>query len=93
LSWAYITLAAPTTTVVKATPGVLHSITVNKPAANGVISVYNHASGAVNPMAIITRAAALLSDAPVTLVYDIEFSIGLTIVTSGAAQDITVSYA
>lgn len=87
-----IVAAAPTTTTVKAAPGVLHTITINKPLANGVITVYNAITATGTPIIIITRAASLLSDAPVTLTYDIEFSVGLTIVTSGAAQDVSISY-
>lgn len=90
-TYKYITAAAPTTTVVKAGAGFLHSITINKPIAAGVISVYDHPSAANNPFALVTHPATLLGN-PYTLTYDVVFANGLTIVTSGAAQDITVSY-
>jgi len=83
-----ITAAAPTTTTIKATPGILHSITFNKPAATGVVTVYDGtATGTV--LATITTPA---NPMPVTLFYDLEFNSLLTIVTATAAQDITVSY-
>lgn len=86
-----ITLAAPTTTVIKSGPGFLHLIQVNKTTALGVITCYNNtaASGAI--IATITQPAAT-QQAQVTLFYDVAFSIGLTCVTATAAQDITVSY-
>ena len=88
----YITLAAPTTTTVTAKASVLTSITVNKAAANGVITVYDGeavAGGTV--IAIITSPGTLLQN-HFTLNYNICLSKGLTIVTSTAAQDITVAY-
>ena len=83
-----ITLAAPTTTVVKTGQGILHTITFNKPVATGTIIVYD-ALTATNPIASITIPA---SPQPVTLHYDVVFETGLTIVTDTAAQDMTVSY-
>lgn len=84
-----ITLAAPTTTLVKSGQGILHTIVFNKPTATGVVILYDglDATGAV--IASITIPASPL---PVTLTYDLVFSTGLTIVTSVAASDITVSY-
>lgn len=84
-----IVAAAPTTTVVKATPGVLHTITFNKPVATGVITVYDAATATGTPVAIITTPA---SPIPVTLFYDIRMDVGITITSATAAQDITVSY-
>lgn len=86
-----ITLAAPTTTVVKSGSGFLHAITINTPAANGVITVYDNTSATSTKIATITQPASLLDGAK-SLIYDLEFTTGLTIVTSTAAQDITVSY-
>lgn len=92
--YAYITLAAPTTTVVASRQCTLDKIVINKATANGVITVYNGISAAspATAMAVITSPATLLQN-QVTLDYgDICLDKGLTIVTSGAAQDITVSY-
>jgi hypothetical protein len=84
-----ITLAAPTTTVIKSTPGVLHTITFNKPVATGVITVYDNGAASGTVIATITIPA---NPQPFTLTYDRGFENGLTIVTATAAQDITVSY-
>ncbi len=94
VGWGYlnIVLAAPTTTVVKATPGVLHSIVINKPLAAGVITIYDNTSAAGTKIGTITLPATLLADGPKVALYDVAFNTGLTIVTEGAAQDITVSY-
>ena len=88
----YITLAAPTTTVVCPKPCVLNKITFNKATANGVITIYDGATVAGGSIiGIITCPATLLKN-NFTLEYGIELKKGLTIVTSVAAQDITVSY-
>lgn len=88
-STANITLAAPTTTVVKTGAGILHTITFNKPVATGVVTVYDNTAASGTVLATITVPA---SPQPVTLRYDAVFSTGLTVVTATAAQDITVTY-
>ena len=91
-SFSNITAAAPTTTTVKSSAGHFHTLTINKSAANGVITIYDNTAGSGTLIATITQPAALLSSGPVTVTYDVAFATGLTLVTSGAAQDITVSY-
>jgi len=86
-----ITLAAPTTTTIADNPVILSKITVNKAAVNGVITVYNGTAAENVPVAIITCPATLLQN-HFTLDYDIYLNKGLVVVTSVAAQDITVSY-
>lgn len=81
-----------TTTVVKSGAGVLHTVTINTPAATGVITIYNNTAGSGTKIGTITQPATLLSSGPVTLTFDVAFSTGLTIVTATAAQDITVSW-
>ncbi len=88
-SFLGITLAAPTTTVVKTGAGILHTITFNKPVATGVITVYDNTAASGTVIATITIPA---SPMPVTLTYDAAFSTGLTITTATAANDITVTY-
>lgn len=84
-----ITLAAPTTTVVKTGSGILHAITFNKPVATGVVTVYDNTAASGTTIGTVTVPA---SPMPVTLFYDAVFSIGLTVTTATAAQDITVTY-
>lgn len=90
-NYSNITAAAPTTTVVKSGQGILHSITVNTAADTGVITVYDNTSGTGTKIATITTTIAA-SGSPTPLIYDVTFNTGLTIVTSTAAQDITVSF-
>ena len=89
--YSYITLAAPTTTVVCPKPCILERIIVNKAAANGVITLYDHASSTSNAFGAITSPETLLQN-NFSLDYGVYLKNGLTIVTSGAAQNITVVY-
>jgi hypothetical protein len=84
--FSYANITTATTTVVKAAPGVLHSIVVNK-AANGTIAIHD-AVTATTPV-IGTMKASIVEG---TYLFDVKFTTGLTIVT-GAATDITVTYA
>jgi len=88
-NYVNIVAAAPTTTLVKSGEGFLHSITFNKPVATGVVEIDDALTNTTPKIATITTPA---SPIPVTLIYDIEFTSGLSITTSTAAQDITVSF-
>ena len=90
-SYNYITLAAPTTTVFSATPCILAGITINTPVSTGVITVYNGASVATGSVIAIITSTADLKPYSVSF-YDICLNEGLTIVTSIAAQNITVAF-
>lgn len=83
-----ITLAAPTTTTVKSTPGLLHTVCVNTPAATGTITIYDNTAASGTKIGTITSFAST----PKCFPYDVNFYTGLTIVTATAAQDITVSF-
>lgn len=88
-NYNHILLAAPTTTLVKTGDGILHTVTINNPAATEVIVIYDGVSAGGTPIASITIPA---TPVPITLTYDVHFKAGLTIVTQTAASDITVSY-
>lgn len=90
-SFRNITAAAPTTTVLRSGGGILHTITINKPVANSVITVYDNTAASGTVIATITLPATLLQDC-ITLTYDAHFTVGLTVVTATGASDITVSY-
>lgn len=86
-SFANITTA--TTTAVKSGAGVLHTISIN---ALGTVAstttVYDNTAGSGTKIATINTLAG-----QETYLYDVAFSTGLTIVTTGTvAPDITVSY-
>ena len=84
-----ITLAAPTTTVVKSGSGALHTIVFNKPVATGVVTIYDNTAASGTVVGTITIPA---NPQPFTFTFDCVLNTGLTIVTATAAQDITVTY-
>lgn len=88
--WPFLNIAGAATTVVKSGSGILHAITINKPIALGVITIYDNTAASGTKIATITNPAALLQQ-QIPLVYDVNFQNGLTIVTS-AGDDITVTY-
>ncbi len=83
-SYKYIT--TQTTTLVKTGAGFLHSITYNG-ATSGCTIELDDAVTQTGPFAIITTPAS-----PVTVIYDIAFTVGLSITTAVHNPDITVSY-
>lgn len=87
--WTYANITTTTTTLLKTGPGVLHSITFNKPVATGTVKIDDALTDTTPVIGTVTTPASPL---PVTLTYDIEFTVGLTIVTGTAAQDITVAF-
>jgi hypothetical protein len=88
-----IVAAAPTTTVVRYGPGVLAGIVINKAAATGVIAIYDGITAASGTLiGTITSPATLLQNQVSLDFHNIALTEGLTVVTSTAAQDITVIY-
>jgi len=89
LIYRSVNITGQTTTLVKTGGGLLHSITLNNPVATGTIKFNDALTDTTPVLGIITTKT---SPMPVTLVYDIEFAVGLTIVTGTASQDITIAY-
>lgn len=90
--YSYLNIAAgQATTVVKASAGTLHSIVLNSAAtATNTTTVYDHASGAGTVIAI---PAVVTATVPTTLLFDIAFATGLTIITATAnGGNMTVCY-
>ena len=87
--FSYNNISAATTTVVKSGSGILHSICVNiKGTVASTTTVYDNTAASGNKIATIDSLSALGS-----YLYDVEFSTGLTLVTTGTiAPNITVSY-
>lgn len=88
-AFKYKNITSQTTTLVKTGAGFLHSITFNKPAATGTVKIDDAITDTTPVVGTITVPA---SPQPLTLIYDINFTVGLTIVTGTADQDITVAY-
>jgi len=86
-----VNITTQTTTVIRKQQGILGSVIFNKPLANGVVTIYDGVSASGTLIGTITFPATLLN-APAPFTYNVGFNKGLTIVTSGANQDITVTY-
>ncbi len=88
--WSYATSTASTATIIKASPGILHSITFNKPVATAVVSIYDNTTATLGTL--IGTITVPSSPQPVTLFYDVAFNTGLSINVATAVSDITISY-
>lgn len=86
----YTRIVTATTTAIKSGQGTLRRLTVNTAVASAVITIYDNTAGSGTVIAIITMPATLLQN-HFTLEYDIEFTTGLTIVSSSTA-DFTVAW-
>lgn len=84
-----ITTAATTSPKLKA--GLLSAVTINTYVASATITIYDSKTATGTKLATITLPSTITALAPQTLLYNVQFTNGLTIVTSGAT-DITVSY-
>lgn len=91
----YTHITGTTATVIKAGPGVVHSLVVGTSAA-GTISLFDLVSGsctgtpATNTVSVITEFASAAPPPP-SYLYDVLFTNGICLKAS-AAMDITVSY-
>ena len=79
----YTHINSATNTAVKSGAGMLHTITINTPL--GAVTVYDNTAASGTVIAVISASAIG------TLVFDVNFSTGLTI-TTASANDMTVSY-
>lgn len=84
----YRRISGATTVTVKSGAGYLRRICINRPT-NGTATVYDNTVGAGTIIALI---AYTNGTAPTFLEYGIDFTTGLTIVTTGANTDLTVMY-
>lgn len=76
-------------TLINAGTGVLYSITLNKPVATAVITIYD---GLTTGGTVIGTITIPTSPMPVTLYYDVEYVVGLYIVVATASCDLTLNY-
>ena len=90
--YTHITAAAPTTTTVTSRPCVLSGVVINKAADSGVITLYDGTAAQAVVIGIITSPGTLLHNQVSINYKDIVLKTGLTVVTSGAAQDITIMH-
>ena len=90
--YSFLNIAAgQATTVVKASAGTLHSITLNSAAtATNTTVVYDNPTGVGT---VIGRPNVVAATVPTTLIFDLAFANGLTIITATAnGGDMTVTY-
>lgn len=87
----YSRMTTAATLLVKTGPGVLHAITINTPVASGTIEFDDALTNTTPIIGKITLPATLLSDGPKNTIYDIGFSTGLSITTTGT-MDITIAW-
>ena len=86
--YKYTNITDQATTTIKSGGGILHTIRVNTSAATETITIYNNTAASGDKIGTITVFA---STNP-CLIYDVNFTTGLTLVTATASSDITVSY-
>ena len=88
-TFRHTNIATNTTTTPKSAGGKLHAIVFNKAgAAANTVTVYDNTEGSGTKIATIDGTVA-----HGTLLYDLQFTTGLTIVTAtGTAPDITVAW-
>ncbi len=81
---------ASTTTVAKIGAGFLGSIIINTPVASGTYTIYDNSSAA--GLKIATALLPATVGVPTTIIYNCNFSVGLTIVSTITGLDYTVTY-
>ena len=89
-AFEFTNIITQATTLVRTGPGILHAITLNTPVATGTITIYNGIAAATGTL--IATVLTPTTTVPYTIIYDVAFSTGLTIVTGTATQNITVSF-
>jgi len=81
---SYTHISTATSTIIKSTSGVLHSLTINTTVASAV-TVFDNTACSGTTIAVLAASAA-----QGTYTYDVVFTTGLCVLTAGAS-DITVS--
>ena len=90
--YSYTNITTLATTQIKNKSGVLHLVQVNAPnAAAGTITIWDSLTASGTKIATITTPASA-TIAPVPMVFDVIFNIGLTVQTTVQALDITVAW-
>lgn len=89
LTGNYKNITSQATTLVKTGAGFLYSVTFNKPTATAVVEIDD---AITNTTPIIAKVTVPASPQPFTLHYNVAFTVGLSITTTVADQDITVNY-
>ena len=86
---SYVNITGTGTTLVKTGAGYLYSVTFNKPVATGTVELDDAVTNTTPKIGTITVPA---SPQPVTVIYNLAFTTGLSVTVGTAAQDITITY-
>ena len=89
-NYNFTNITTQTTTIISTTGSKLIKIIINTPLANGVVTIYANKAGSGTKVGTITQAGTITAIGPNAVEYGVTCQNGLTIVTSGANQDITV---
>ena len=89
-TWVYKNMTAQATALLKTGPGILHSVTFNKPVATSTLE-FDDALTHTSP--VIGTVTVPASPMPVTLIYDVEFTTGLSVTMGTADMDVTIAFA
>ena len=88
---SYKHISTQTTTVVKATGGVLRKVMVNSATNGAAVTFYDNASAASGTVIAIYGLGSITT--PQTAVeYNLTFTNGLTVLTATQNADITITY-
>ncbi len=85
---SYQNITTDATTTVKTGAGKLVAVCVNTPAATETITIYDSTAASGAKIGTIT----LYASTNPCFIYNVSFTVGLTLVTATAAGDITVAY-
>jgi hypothetical protein len=81
----YTNVTSKTTTVAKIGPGILRAIVINAPGTSDTLTIYDNTAASGTKIGTVTVTAGY------PLVYDVNFSTGLTVVSGGStAGDYTI---
>lgn len=86
----YTNITTQTTTLIKTGAGILHAIIINSHAASATIEMDDALTHTTPKIGTITLPSTVSGAIPISLEYDVEFSIGLSITTGTANADVTV---
>ena len=82
--------AAAAETVIKAGPGILHKVIINKAVASGTLALFDGTDDTGTDIALVTLPATLLAN-QLVLPYECQFTDGLTM-TMVQDMDVTFIY-
>ncbi len=86
----YTKITSSTTTIIKRTPGVLRKLIVSGPGTSWTVQIFDNTAG--SGTAIFGATAVTIPAAGTILAFDVNFNTGLTVLTSGTAGEITITW-